>query len=138
MVGPVFDVEQIRENVRKEAVDLGIVGAIFAGFLGGLIFNIMPCVLPVIGLKILSFVEQSGHNRRKAFMLNVWYSAGPVGGVFHPCVAGRRAAAPGLGRVVRKGLVYDHAHSRGIRHGLELHGRVGSAAAGLPGKRQGR
>ena len=36
----------------------------------------MPCVLPVIGLKILSFVQQAGHNRRKAFMLNVWYSAG--------------------------------------------------------------
>ena len=42
-------------------------GAIFFGFLGGLILNIMPCVLPVIGLKILSFVEQAGHNRRKAF-----------------------------------------------------------------------
>ena len=51
-------------------------GAVFAGFVGGLIFNIMPCVLPVIGLKILSFVQQAGHNRRKAFMLNVWYSAG--------------------------------------------------------------
>ena len=76
MVGPRFDVEQVRENVRKEGVGLGIVGAIFAGFLGGLILNVMPCVLPVIGLKILSFVEQSGHNRRKAFMLNVWYSLG--------------------------------------------------------------
>jgi len=28
-------------------------------FLGGLILNIMPCVLPVISLKILSFVKQS-------------------------------------------------------------------------------
>ena len=132
-----FDVEQIRENVRKEDVGLGIVGAIFAGFLGGLILNIMPCVLPVIGLKILSFVEQSGHNRRKAFMLNVWYSAGLAGGLLCPGVAGRRAAAPGLGRVVRKGLVHDHADGRGVRHGPELHGRVGSAAAGVPGKRQG-
>ncbi len=51
-------------------------GAILLGFLGGLILNIMPCVLPVIGLKILSFVEQSGSNRRKAFVLNVWYSGG--------------------------------------------------------------
>jgi thiol:disulfide interchange protein len=76
MVGPGFDVEQIRENVRKDAADLGIAGAIFAGLVGGLIFNIMPCVLPVVGLKILSFVEQAGHNRRKSFMLNVWYSAG--------------------------------------------------------------
>lgn len=46
------------------------------GFLGGLLLNLMPCVLPVIGLKILSFVEQSGHSRRQAFLLNVWYSLG--------------------------------------------------------------
>ncbi|HWB11605.1 MAG TPA: protein-disulfide reductase DsbD domain-containing protein [Pirellulales bacterium] len=46
------------------------------GFLGGLILNLMPCVLPVIGLKILSFVEQSGHSRQRAFLLNLWYSAG--------------------------------------------------------------
>ena len=36
----------------------------------------MPCVLPVIGLKILSFVEQSGQSRRRRSMLNVWYSLG--------------------------------------------------------------
>ena len=76
IVGPKFDLEAIRENVRKGDVGLGIVGAILAGFVGGLVLNIMPCVLPVIGLKILSFVEQSGHNRRRAFMLNVWYSLG--------------------------------------------------------------
>ena len=46
------------------------------GFLGGLILNLMPCVLPVIGLKILSFLEQSGHSRRHALVLNVWYSLG--------------------------------------------------------------
>jgi thiol:disulfide interchange protein DsbD len=46
------------------------------GFVGGLILNLMPCVLPVIGLKILSFVEQSGHSRQRGFLLNVWYSAG--------------------------------------------------------------
>ena len=46
------------------------------GFLGGLILNLMPCVLPVIGLKILSFVEQSGHSRGQAFLLNLWYSLG--------------------------------------------------------------
>ena len=46
------------------------------GFLGGLILNIMPCVLPVIGLKVLSFLEQAGHDRRRALVLNLWYSAG--------------------------------------------------------------
>lgn len=46
------------------------------GFLGGLILNLMPCVLPVIGLKILSFVEQSGQSRGHVFLLNIWYSLG--------------------------------------------------------------
>jgi suppressor for copper-sensitivity B len=46
------------------------------GFLGGLILNLMPCVLPVIGLKLLSFVEQSGKSRSHALTLNIWYSVG--------------------------------------------------------------
>ena len=46
------------------------------GLLGGLILNLMPCVLPVVGLKILSFVEQAGHDRRRVFALNLWYSFG--------------------------------------------------------------
>jgi thiol:disulfide interchange protein len=45
-------------------------------FLGGLILNLMPCVLPVISLKILSFLEQAGESRARIFALNVWYSAG--------------------------------------------------------------
>jgi len=46
------------------------------GFLGGLILNLMPCVLPVIGLKILSFVQQAGQSRGRALALNAWYSLG--------------------------------------------------------------
>jgi len=45
-------------------------------FLGGLILNLMPCVLPVIGLKILSFVEQAGQSRVRIFTLNYIYAAG--------------------------------------------------------------
>jgi thiol:disulfide interchange protein len=46
------------------------------GLLGGLILNLMPCVLPVIGLKVLSFAEQGGRARRKVFTLNLAYVAG--------------------------------------------------------------
>ncbi|MHC4180298.1 MAG: cytochrome c biogenesis protein CcdA, partial [Planctomycetota bacterium] len=45
-------------------------------FLGGLVLNLMPCVLPVISLKILSFLEQAGESRARVFALNVWYAAG--------------------------------------------------------------
>ena len=45
-------------------------------FLGGLILNLMPCVLPVIGLKVLSFAEQAGNDRGRVLAMNLAYSAG--------------------------------------------------------------
>lgn len=47
-------------------------------FVGGLILNLMPCVLPVIGLKVMSFVEQAGKSRTNALVLNLWFGAGIV------------------------------------------------------------
>ena len=38
----------------------------------------MPCVLPVIGLKIMSFAHQAGESRRRILVLNLWYTAGLV------------------------------------------------------------
>ncbi|HEV2970892.1 MAG TPA: thioredoxin family protein [Pirellulales bacterium] len=51
---------------------------ILFSLLGGLILNLMPCVLPVIGLKILAFVEQGGKSRGHIFALNLWYSLGLI------------------------------------------------------------
>lgn len=45
-------------------------------FFAGLILNAMPCVLPVIGLKVLSFVKQSGESRAKVLMLNLAFAGG--------------------------------------------------------------
>ena len=38
---------------------------LFFAFLGGIILNLMPCVFPVLGIKILGFVQQSGSDKRK-------------------------------------------------------------------------
>ena len=64
--------------VGEGARNMSLFLAMVFGFIGGLILNIMPCVLPVIGLKILSFIEQSKHDRLQTLTLNVWYSAGLV------------------------------------------------------------
>ena len=50
--------------------------ALLAGLVGGLILNLMPCVLPVLGLKLMSFAQQSGKARQEIFKLNLWYCAG--------------------------------------------------------------
>ncbi|TWU55104.1 protein-disulfide reductase DsbD family protein [Rubripirellula reticaptiva] len=49
---------------------------LFFAFVGGVILNVMPCVLPVVGLKIMGFVSQAGEDRRRVLMLNLVYSAG--------------------------------------------------------------
>lgn len=47
-------------------------------FLGGLILNVMPCVLPVVAIKVMSFVQQAGENRGRVFALNAVYSLGVI------------------------------------------------------------
>ncbi len=45
-------------------------------FVGGLILNFMPCVLPVIALKVLSFVSQSKESPQRVRALGLLYGLG--------------------------------------------------------------
>ncbi len=51
------------------------VAAIFA-FLGGLILNVMPCVLPVVALKIFSFVKMAQQRRSLILQHGALFSGG--------------------------------------------------------------
>jgi thiol:disulfide interchange protein DsbD len=53
-----------------------LVSALGLAFLGGLILNLMPCVLPVISLKIFSFVSQSSEEPRRVLNLGLSFAAG--------------------------------------------------------------
>lgn len=46
------------------------------GFIGGFILNLMPCVLPVISLKIFGFVQQAGQSRTRIFRTGLAFVAG--------------------------------------------------------------
>ncbi|WDQ16930.1 protein-disulfide reductase DsbD family protein [Rhodopirellula sp. P2] len=72
-----------RETVSEAAVldDTENAGTAFGttllfAFIGGVILNFMPCVLPVVGLKVMSFVQQAGQDRKRIFFLNVVYALG--------------------------------------------------------------
>jgi len=43
---------------------------------GGLILNLMPCVFPVIGLKIMGFVQQAGQSRGKVVLHGLTFTLG--------------------------------------------------------------
>jgi thiol:disulfide interchange protein len=70
--------------------------ALLMGLAGGLILNLMPCVLPVLGLKLMSFAQQSGRARQEVFQLNLWYCAG-LFAVFFVLATASVAANLGLG-----------------------------------------
>ncbi len=54
----------------------GFTGVLAMAFIGGLVLNLMPCVLPVISLKVLSFVRQAGEDRGRILALGLTYCAG--------------------------------------------------------------
>jgi thiol:disulfide interchange protein DsbD len=47
-------------------------------FLVGIIFNVMPCVLPVVPLKAIGFYEVSQHNRARSVALGAVFSLGLI------------------------------------------------------------
>jgi thiol:disulfide interchange protein/DsbC/DsbD-like thiol-disulfide interchange protein len=51
-------------------------GTLLLAFLGGLILNLMPCVFPVLGIKILGFVNQAGHARSKVVAHGLVFTLG--------------------------------------------------------------
>lgn len=64
------------EGAGSTALSLPVI--MLLAIAGGFILNFMPCVLPVIGLKILSFAEQAGRSRATVLKLNVWYALGTL------------------------------------------------------------
>ena len=53
----------------------GLLASLLLALLGGVILNLMPCVLPVLSLKVLA-LAQSGESRQHARRHALWYTAG--------------------------------------------------------------
>lgn len=52
--------------------------ALFGAFVGGMLLNLMPCVFPVLGLKVLGFVEQAGSDPRKIKLHGMAFAGGLI------------------------------------------------------------
>ena len=61
-------------NLKANNQSLGMM--LLYAFLGGLLLNVMPCVLPVISLKILGFVNHGHESKARVRMLGVLYGMG--------------------------------------------------------------
>jgi thiol:disulfide interchange protein/DsbC/DsbD-like thiol-disulfide interchange protein len=63
---------------RLEVAESSATWMLFLAFVGGAILNLMPCVFPVIGLKVLGFASQAGGDRAAAFRQSLVYALGVV------------------------------------------------------------
>ncbi|MCB1228066.1 MAG: thioredoxin family protein [Verrucomicrobiales bacterium] len=61
---------------ETEAPSFGML-LLFA-LIGGLILNVMPCVFPVLGIKIMSVVKQAGEDKRQVLLHGLAYTAGTL------------------------------------------------------------
>ncbi|MBA4137228.1 MAG: hypothetical protein C0518_07920 [Opitutus sp.] len=59
-----------------EPAATSLLGTLFLAFLGGLVLNLMPCVFPVLGIKIMGFVNQSGSDKSKVVLHGVMFAVG--------------------------------------------------------------
>ncbi|MCR5183427.1 MAG: thioredoxin family protein [Opitutales bacterium] len=62
-------------EIEEEEGDFGLM-ALALAFVGGLILNLMPCVFPVLGLKIMHFANNAGQNRRQVMAHGLVFASG--------------------------------------------------------------
>ena len=66
------------KTLEKCFLEMGLVGWLLAAFLGGAILNLMPCVLPVLSIKVFSLIEHAGSDPSKRFIHGLMYSVGVI------------------------------------------------------------
>ena len=66
----------LEKNTNNPLISISLLTGIIFAFLGGIILNAMPCVFPILSIKILSFIEQSQGSKEKLFHHGLVFSAG--------------------------------------------------------------
>ena len=74
----------LKKNGNEEALaqgdggnaDMSVLVLLLFAFLGGIILNLMPCVLPVLSLKLFSLIKQAGESRGRLLTLGGATTAG--------------------------------------------------------------
>jgi thiol:disulfide interchange protein len=79
--------------------ETSLIEYLFLAFLGGLILNLMPCVLPVISLKLFGLIKHKNYPQRQLLTHNLSYAAGVISTfmVLASVIAALKAAGEEIG-----------------------------------------
>jgi thiol:disulfide interchange protein DsbD len=117
---------------------------LFGMFIGGMILNLMPCVFPVLGIKILGFVQQAGSDRKKILLHGLMFAVGVLvsfwvlSGILYVARSSISGGADGWGfQLQNKWVVYSLMMLMYVM-ALNLAGvfEIGNSATSIGGKLQ--
>ena len=66
------------KTLENRFLEMGLFGWLLAAFIGGATLNLMPCVLPVLSIKVFSLIEHAGSDPSKRFINGLMYSVGVI------------------------------------------------------------
>jgi len=93
------------DSTAAGAPGRGLAGVLVLALLGGLILNVMPCVLPVLSLKVFSLVKSAGEGRGEAVRGGVMTSLGILASFW--ALAGAAIVARTAGKAVGWGVQFQ-------------------------------
>jgi thiol:disulfide interchange protein DsbD len=121
---------------RGEGASSGLLLTFALMFIGGLILNLMPCVFPVIGLKIMGFVQQSGQDRSKVAKHGLVFTGGVLVSFWVLCALLLAGGIRNWGGQLQNPWVVLSLLLVMLIFGLSMYGvfEIGSSATGVGGK----
>lgn len=132
-----------QESSSVASFNIGFGQALLYAFLGGIILNLMPCVFPVLSIKVLGFVQQSGEDKGKILKHGILFTVGVL--VSFWVLAGVLIALRTAGESIGWGFQLQQPEFVIVMlvvmflFGLSLAGvfEIGASAIGLQGKVKG-
>jgi suppressor for copper-sensitivity B len=94
------------ESAPRATASTGLLGILAVGLLGGLILNAMPCVLPVLSLKLLGLLHHAGQHKRVVVAGSLATAAGIV--VSFWALAGLAILARSAGELIGWGVQFQN------------------------------
>ena len=130
--------EPLSQGTQNERFTLS--KALLYAFIGGMLLNLMPCVFPVISIKVMGFVQQAGEDKSKILKHGLVFAVGVLVSfwVLSGLLVGLRSAGEKLGW----GFQMQNPYFVGVMlvfmfvFGLSLAGvfEIGASAISLAGK----
>ncbi len=97
------------ENIFRATQEHADPAILLLAFLGGLILNLMPCVLPVLGIKVLSVLSHGGKDQRQRWTIFRNFMASAAGIIFSFwLMAGALIALKDAGETIGWGIQFQH------------------------------